>query len=110
MALIGKAASQGNLYNLQVAAGQHPLRSGDADAPHIFADGAPEMVMKLAADLDGMSSGTTREFLESETRVLLLAQHFSDTQQPGRDEAAALRRVLPVGEQELQDDCLDVQP
>ncbi len=86
------------------------MRASDADAPQIFADGATEMAMELAADLDGMPSGTTGEFREGETRVFLFLQQFSDARQPGRNEAPALRRVLPVGEQELQDDCFDVQP
>ena len=59
MALIRKSASQGNLRDLQVATTQERLRPGDADAPYIFADGAAEMAMELAADLDGMPARRT---------------------------------------------------
>jgi hypothetical protein len=89
MTLIGKSTSQRNLCNLKIAASQERLRSSNADAPHIFADRAAEMVMELAADLDGVSRDTTGEFCEAETRVFLFAQHFSNTQQPRGSKAAA---------------------
>jgi hypothetical protein len=98
MALIGKAASQRNLCDLQVAAGQERLRLSNADSPHIFADRAAEMAMELAADLDGMPPGTTRKFRESDTGVLLFPQYFSNAQQqaarPGPPRRAGqVRRV-----------------
>jgi hypothetical protein len=91
MALIGESASQRNLGHLQVAAAQERLGSSHADAAHIFADGAAEMAMELAADLDGMPSGTAREFSEGKPRGFLFPQHFSNAQQPGGNQTAARR-------------------
>jgi len=59
MALIRKSASQRNLGKIEVAARQERLRLSNADSAYIFADGATEVVMELAADLDGMTPNTS---------------------------------------------------
>jgi hypothetical protein len=111
MALIGKSASQRNLCKLQFAAVQERLRSGNADATYIFTDGAVEMVVKLATDLDRMSANKTGDFRKCQARVFLFSQHFSYVQQPSRSGLATRRRVLSTGQyqQELQRYSLDVQ-
>lgn len=68
------------------------------------------MAVELATDLHRMSPNATGEFRKGETWVFLFPQHFSDALQPRGNKAAAWRRVLPVGQQELQDHCLNVQP
>lgn len=79
MALIRKAARQRDLGKIEVAARQERLRLSNADSPYIFADGATEMMMELAADLDGMAPDAASQFGESETRLFLFPKHFTNS-------------------------------
>ena len=91
----------------QLRGKQKRLRAGYTDATDVFADGAAEAAMKLAADLDGMAIGRASQVSECEPRTGFFMEHLANaggatrewesqaTKAPSLLSAKALRSVLP---------------
>ena len=102
LALVREAAGERDLRDRHLRGAQERLRAGDTNATDVFADGAAEAAMKLAADLDGMATGRASQVSECEPSIAFFMQHLVNAPEPRRNGSRKRQRLLCFGQQELE--------
>jgi len=85
----------------QLRGTQKRLRTGYTDAADIFADGAAEAAMKLAADLDGMAIGRASQVSECEPRIGFFMEYLANAAEPPGNGSRRRPRLLRSCQQKL---------